>query len=80
MTEEQLRAAYDIVKNFIANERNMRQVVFGKDPAKLARKLEECRKASQALAAIKDCAKMNVEESPEQVMLFDDVPMGRGGY
>lgn len=80
MTEEQLRIAYERVKKFIADERAMRQVVFGRDPTKLARKLKDCSEALQALGAIKDVAKLATEEGPEQVMLFDDLPRERGGY
>lgn len=81
MTEEQLKTAYDIVKAFIQDEREMRRVVFAKDEAKLKRKLRDCSKALVALAAIKDVAKLATEESPEQVeLLADPALMRRGGY
>lgn len=80
MTEHELRVTFGMVFKFIQRERKMREHVFRAEPGKLRSKLRECDEALQALTAMKDFAKGHVEESPEQVMLFDDVPGARGGY
>lgn len=78
MTEHELRVCFGLVWKFIERERKMREHVFRAEPGKLRSKVRECDDAAQALVAMKDFAKQHVEESPEQVELFD-VPE-RGGY
>lgn len=80
MTEHELRVCFGLVFKFIERERKMREHVFRAEPGKLRSKLRECDDAFQALTAMKDFAKQHVEESPEQVVLFDDLPRERGGY
>lgn len=71
MTEHDLRVCFGLVFKFIERERKMREHVSRAEPGKLRSKLSECDTALQAVTAIKDFAKLHVEESPEQVELFE---------
>lgn len=80
MTEHELRVCFETVKQFIRDEKAMRQRVLSEGNAKAA-KLRRCDEAIAALVAMKDELKRHVEETPEQVVLIDDVPtVQRGGY
>jgi hypothetical protein len=80
MTEHELRVTYGMVYQCLSRERKMRERVFAQKPAELRRKLREIDDAVTALVAMKDELKKHVEESPEQVMLFDEPATRRGGY
>jgi len=81
MTEHELRVTYGMVYQCLSRERQMRERVFAQKPAELKRKLREIDDAVTALVAMKDELKRHVEETPEQVMLIDDLPsVQRGGY
>jgi hypothetical protein len=81
MTEHELRVTYGMVYQCLSRERKMRERVFAQKPAELKRKLREIDDAMAALVVMKDELKRHVEESPEQVMLIDDLPsVQRGGY
>lgn len=79
MTEHELRVCFDTLKQFILTEKAMRRHVLSEGPDK-QRKLKRCDEALQVLVVIKDELKKHVEESPEQVMLFDEPATRRGGY
>jgi len=81
VTEHELRVTYGMVYQCLSRERKMRERVFAQKPAELKRKLREIDDAMAALVVMKDELKRHVEESPEQVMLIDDLPsVQRGGY
>lgn len=83
MTREELKAQAQIIWSFINSEERMREHVFQQDANKRDRKVAECRKAKEALRAIKTFADLHTEESPEQVQLFDEElspPVRKGGY
>lgn len=80
MTEHELRVTYGMVYQTLQRERKMRERVFAQKPAELRRKLREIDDAVTALVAMKDELKKHVEESPEQVTLFDEPVGRRGGY
>jgi len=80
MTEHELRTLYGIAFRFFESERKWREHVFPPGHPQRNAKLNQLEAAFRAVTAMKDFAKNHVEESPEQVMLFDDVPGTRGGY
>lgn len=85
MTTHELRVTYGTVYQCLSRERKMCERVFAQKPVELKRKLCEIDDAITALMAMKDELKSHVEEPPEQVELFDDLPMystgvTRGGY
>lgn len=77
MTADDLRKQYALVYKALTRERKMREEVL-KPGFYQQRKLEEIDRALEALAAIKDFAKLHTEEPPEQVVLIDEPT--RGGY
>ncbi len=78
MTEHELRALYGLAFRFFEAERKWREHVFPPGHPQRNAKLAGLDTALRAVTAMKDFAKQHVEESPEQVELFD-VPE-RGGY
>lgn len=83
MATHDLQVCFETLKQFILNEKRMRRQILRKGRDKQT-KLRRCDEALQALIAIKNFAKLHVEESPEQVMLFDEGELPavakRGGY
>lgn len=82
MTEHELRVTYGLVYQCLQRERKMRERVFAQQPGRLTSKLREIDTAIDALIVMKDELKRHVEESPEQVQLFDEevLPPRKGGY
>lgn len=78
MTEHELRKLFELAYRFFEAERKWRQHVFPPGHPQRNAKLGQLDTALRAVTAMKDFAKQHVEESPEQVELFD-VPE-RGGY
>mgnify|MGYP003399432762 FL=1 len=78
MTEHELKQLYSVAWLFFKRERDMREKVFPPGHPQRNAKLAGLDTALRAVTAMKDFAKMHVEESPDQVELFD-VPE-RGGY
>lgn len=79
MTEAELKQLYSIAWLFFKRERAMREKVFPPGHPQRNAKLAQLDAAQRAVTAMKDFAKQYVEESPEQVELFD-VPARPGGY
>lgn len=83
MTTHELRVTYGLVYQCLQRERKMRERVFAGKPY-LKAKLREIDTAIDALIAMKDELKRHVEESPEQVQLFDEEVLPpvvrKGGY
>ena len=77
MTVHELRICFGVVYQCLRNERRMREQVFAGKPI-LRRKLREIDDAMRALVAMKDELKRHVEESPEQVSLFEDQQAPKG--
>lgn len=84
MTEHELRVIFGLVYQTLQRERKMRERVFAQKPTELRRKLREIDEATTALVAMKDELKRHVEESPEQVTLFEGEQLPaqsrQGGY
>lgn len=79
MTEAELKQLYSIAWLFFKRERAWRDKTFPPGHPQRNAKLAQLDAAQRAVTAMKDFAKLHVEESPEQVELFD-LPPERGGY
>ena len=79
MTQHELKQLYAVACLFFKRERDMREKVFPPGHPQRNSKLAQLDTALRAVTAMKDFAKQHVEESPEQVELYD-VPAQEGGY
>lgn len=79
MTQHELKQLYSIAWLFFKRERAWRDKTFPPGHPQRNAKLAQLDIALQAVTRMKDFAKLHVEESPEQVELFD-LPPERGGY
>lgn len=79
MTQHELKQLYSIAWLFFKRERAWRDKTFPPGHPQRNAKLAQLDIALQAVTRMKDFAKQYVEESPEQVELFD-LPTRPGGY